>query len=387
MLKRQFIQSVIGLAILATSSLALSNTEFTYNLIDDGIEITGHTCSSNYNVIPEFIDGYSVKAIGDFAFENTGILMDILSRSPINACFNVVQTFNSLTIPDSVTHIGFNAFSNNSLVNLTIGNNVKTIAIGAFSGNKLTNLVIPSSVENIGLWAFLSNSLVSLSFLGDRPELPALGSQIIYTDNSCYQTEPFSLLPGLELLAQDSCSQSVENFVASSDDNGRPIYQEPSSINVIPSLKAIYYCSNTTGWPGQNIEGVIPESRNCESILWDFDKNGNVDALTDGLLLFRYNFGLRGENLSNRAIGLDSMLVPNDVETNIEQAIVNADMDSNGSIDALTDSLLLLRYFFGLRGEDLIADVLAEDANRTSAAEIEAYIESHMTLNVPPQNQ
>ena len=298
MLPNQFAKYILGFLLLPASTQASVYGGYTYNLIDDGIEITGHTCSSNYNVIPEFIDGYSVKAIGDFAFENTGILYDILNRSSINACFNVVQIYNSLTIPDSITHIGINAFSNNSLVNLTIGNNVKTIGSGAFSGNKLTNLVIPSSVENIGLWAFSSNSLVSLSFLGDRPELPALGSQIIYTDNSCYQTEPFSLsLTSLEGLAQDGCSQSDENFVASSDDNGRPIYQEPSSINVIPSLKAIYYCSNTTGWPGQNIEGVIPESRNCESILWDFDKNGNVDALTDGLLLFRYNFGLRGENL------------------------------------------------------------------------------------------
>jgi hypothetical protein len=362
-------------------------------LIDDGIEITGHTytCSSDYNVIPEFIDGYSVKAIGDSAFENFGISawpFDTLNGSSINACFNVVQTYNSLTIPDSVTHIGFNAFFNNSLVNLTIGNNVETIGVGAFTSNKLTKLVIPSSVKHIGLWAFHYNSLVSLTFLGDRPELPALGLQKINTDIPCHQGEPFPLIePILELGSIDGCSQSDENsiFVASSDDNGRHIYQVPS--NVIPSLKAIYYCASTTGWPGQHIQGVIPEARNCESILWDFDKNGNVDALTDGLLLLRYNFGLRGENLSNRATGLDSMLVPNDVETNIEQAIVNADMDSNGSIDALTDSLLLLRYFFGLRGEDLIADVLAEDANRTSAAEIEAYIESHMLSNVLPQNQ
>ena len=32
------------------------------------------------------------------------------------------------------------------------------------------------------------------------------------------------------------------------------------------------------------------------SFVWDFDKNGNVDALTDGLLFLRYLFGLRGDN-------------------------------------------------------------------------------------------
>ena len=52
------------------------------------------------------------------------------------------------------------------------------------------------------------------------------------------------------------------------------------------------------------------------------------------------------------------------------------DIDANGSFDALTDGLILLRYAFGLRGQALISDVIPEDANRTQAADIEAYIDS-----------
>jgi hypothetical protein len=41
------------------------------------------------------------------------------------------------------------------------------------------------------------------------------------------------------------------------------------------------------------------------------------------------------------------------------------DVDGNGQIDALTDGLLILRYLFGLEGDTLIAGVVAQDATRT----------------------
>ena len=51
------------------------------------------------------------------------------------------------------------------------------------------------------------------------------------------------------------------------------------------------------------------------------------------------------------------------------------DIDGNGTADALTDGLLVIRYLFGLRGASLIAGVLGPLATRTMA-EIEAYIQS-----------
>ena len=120
---------------------------------------------------------------------------------------------------------------------------------------------------------------------------------------------------------------------------------------------------------------VIGENSNFD---FDFDKNGTLDALTDGLLLLRYAFGLRGENLTNAAISSESTLTPQEVEANIEQAAGIADIDNNGSIDALTDGLLLLRYAFGLRGDNLIDGAISSDSTRTSAEDIEAYIESHI---------
>jgi hypothetical protein len=50
------------------------------------------------------------------------------------------------------------------------------------------------------------------------------------------------------------------------------------------------------------------------------------------------------------------------------------DIDGNNEVDALTDGLLFLRYVFGLRGSALIAGVVAQDATRASAEDIETYL-------------
>ena len=50
------------------------------------------------------------------------------------------------------------------------------------------------------------------------------------------------------------------------------------------------------------------------------------------------------------------------------------DIDQNGTVDALTDGLLLLRYSFGLRGNALIAGAIGSGAARNTATAIETYL-------------
>ena len=108
---------------------------------------------------------------------------------------------------------------------------------------------------------------------------------------------------------------------------------------------------------------------------WDFDQDGNADALTDGLLLLRYAFGLTGDALVASAISESSPLTPEQVQDNVAASTNSfADIDDSGNVDALTDGLLLLRYLFGLTGDALIASAVAENANRASADDIQAYI-------------
>ena len=50
------------------------------------------------------------------------------------------------------------------------------------------------------------------------------------------------------------------------------------------------------------------------------------------------------------------------------------DIDGNGTADALTDGLLITRYLFGLRGNSLILNAVAPLAPRSTAQAIEDYI-------------
>jgi len=54
------------------------------------------------------------------------------------------------------------------------------------------------------------------------------------------------------------------------------------------------------------------------------------------------------------------------------------DIDGNGQAEPLTDGLMLIRYMFGMRGVPLIAGAVGEGATRTTAGQIEAHIRSVM---------
>ncbi|MDB3926041.1 glycoside hydrolase family 3 C-terminal domain-containing protein [Porticoccaceae bacterium] len=121
--------------------------------------------------------------------------------------------------------------------------------------------------------------------------------------------------------------------------------------------------------------GSLQANANTSALSWDVDKNSEMDALSDGLLILRYSFGLSNESLTSGAIASNSPLSTSEVITSVTETMAIADIDGNGEVDALTDGLLVLRYLFGLRGESLIGGVIADDATRTTIASIEAYLD------------
>jgi hypothetical protein len=101
------------------------------------------------------------------------------------------------------------------------------------------------------------------------------------------------------------------------------------------------------------------------------------DALTDGLLVMRYLFGLTGSALTTGALGSTaSRTDPAAIKSYLDGIRTALDIDGNGTADALTDGLLILRYMFGLRGDALIANAVDPAATRKTAAAIEAYIQT-----------
>ena len=122
--------------------------------------------------------------------------------------------------------------------------------------------------------------------------------------------------------------------------------------------------SNSDNEPGANSGSSL-----------DVDGNGELDALTDGLVILRDMFGLTGSQLIQGAIGDDAIYTDSDdIEARITALGDDLDIDKDGSVDALSDGLIILRYLFGLTDEPLTAGVVSDDALRSSSADIEEYL-------------
>ena len=131
-------------------------------------------CSSMTNVV---IQGSTLKIIDRFAFYNCGSLKKISIPNSVteigNSAFQGCP-LTSLTLPSSLTTLGVFAFSGcESLPSVTIPSNVKTIPEGAFSScANLTTVRLPAGVTTIGNQAFndctkLADVRVPYSFASD----------------------------------------------------------------------------------------------------------------------------------------------------------------------------------------------------------------------------
>ena len=115
----------------------------------------------------------------------------------------------------------------------------------------------------------------------------------------------------------------------------------------------------------------------------DLDGDQRYDALSDGLLILRSMFGLTGDALILGALSTNAMYTTAaEIESRFQNIESRLDVDDNGITDALTDGLIILRHLFGLSGDDLVKNVIASDAQRTSAYQISSYVGQLTSLNV-----
>jgi hypothetical protein len=144
--------------------------------------------------------------------------------------------------------------------------------------------------------------------------------------------------------------------------------------------------SKVSATEGYNFEATN-YTLNVLPATWDFDGNGQADALTDGLIFLRHAFGVRGASLTDSVMATDSTMTSNEVQVAVEKAQVIADIDGDGNVDALTDGLILLRYMFDIRTENLVDDVVSANATRASAESVQQHIELYMPNNLLPPVQ
>ena len=152
------------------------------------------------------------------------------------------------------------------------------------------------------------------------------------------------------------------------------VLNQPTTPNQICTV------SNGSGTlDGANISDVTVDcSQTCNL---DIDGDGGADALTDGLLFIRHMFGIRDESLIVGAVAGDcAFCAAAEIELILDQCVATgiSDIDGDGNVDALTDGLLVIRYIFGIRGEAMITNSIGNDCSRCTANEIEGYLQGLM---------
>ena len=101
------------------------------------------------------------------------------------------------------------------------------------------------------------------------------------------------------------------------------------------------------------------------------------DPATDGAMILRYLFGLRGDAITNGLMSATATLTALQTQDHLVSIRSQLDIDGNGRIEPLTDGMMILRYMMGLRMPLVTLGVLGTGATRT-LAEIDAYLGSLM---------
>ena len=175
-MKRKITAMIMAVLMVFTVCMIPTDTANAYSSTDtkwtDGVEggaiyfdeatgtITDCDESVTSVVIPNKINGVSVKSIGNCAFEWCEKLTSITIPGSVTSigdnAFSCCIYLKSITIPNSVTSIGDDAFNGClSLPSITIPDSVTSIGDNAFAACEfLKSITIPDSVMSIGYNAF-----------------------------------------------------------------------------------------------------------------------------------------------------------------------------------------------------------------------------------------
>ena len=114
---------------------------------------------------------------------------------------------------------------------------------------------------------------------------------------------------------------------------------------------------------GANVTGVavacVAQPLNVD----DSDPPDEYAASTDGLILLRYLFGLRGTALTQGILATNPRRTAAQIESHIVSILGALDVDADISTKATTDGLLIVRRLLGLSGTALING--ARNSNRS----------------------
>jgi hypothetical protein len=300
--------------LLLVLAMTMHAQDFSYTTNGGTITITDYTGAGGVVVVPGMITGLPVTAIGDLAFYNTAVTNITIPDSVTtigDQAFSDCYALTSITIPNSVTNIGDYAFNFClGLTNVTIPSSVPSLGNSAFASCwRLTSVTIPAGVTNIGTKAFTdSRSLTNVTMLngvatiGDSAFATCLKLTTVVLPNSvvtignnafsdCRSLTNLTIPNGLTSIGRKAfyqcwsltlTSPALPNSVTTIGDSAFDSCIKLKSVTIPSSLttigaSAFLYCSELTNL---TVEAANPAYSSREGVL--FDKSGSTLIVCPG---------------------------------------------------------------------------------------------------------
>ena len=363
-------ETIDGFVVTAIGRFAFGEKSLTSVSIPNTVKNIGDI-AFDANQLTTITIPNGVTKIGTGVFrENqlTSVIIPDGVRSIGRGAFRQNQ-LSKITIPNSVISIGGWAFFSNNLTSIYIPDSVAIIEDGAFLQNQLSSVTLPVNISEIGNSAFADNALAIVNFEGDRPSISVSTS---FTGNS-------------NLVTIEHCSTAT-GWPGDSISNGQLSVIPTSNLSICPAIDSDNdgVEDNADAFPNNPTESVDTDEdgigNNSDP---DDDNDGLADEFDDIPLNPNETADTDGDGIGNNTDlddDGDGVIDTDDFYPldSTKQSQKLLDIDGNDKVDALTDGLVILRYVFGLRGDLLIEGIVAGDATRTSVKEIEAYLATLM---------
>jgi hypothetical protein len=245
-------------ALLGASLELQAQFDYTTNADGDSVTITSYTGASNDVTIPSTLNGLLVTSIGSAAFYESGITSVTIPDSVTSIgyyAFDGCVNLSNVTIPDSVLDMGTNAFFGcSSLTGVTIPDSVISIGDFAFGSCALTNVMIGSGVTSIGNHAFFTCTKLTNVTLGNA--VMSIGGYA-FCGEEFHDTRqgPTGFLIGcpLKSVTIPASVTSIGSYAFAASSNLTAVYFQGNSPSADSTVfnddpATAYYLPGTAGW-------------------------------------------------------------------------------------------------------------------------------------------
>ncbi|WP_280801465.1 Calx-beta domain-containing protein, partial [Anabaenopsis tanganyikae] len=388
------IQQTTGLGIAAKSASKIegdeNTTPFTFTISRSGNSTTTNSVNWNVVIIPgsdnadgldfgnilpsgtvtfnpgELSKDITINVTGDNIFEGDETFSVILSNPTNNAVITTGSARGTILEDDRFQQIS-------SAENLAASSG-NTVSIPLFYSTSTGD----NTLTGIGLRLHYNSSHLSYTGVNNLWDTDLFGDIVTSLDNNdldnnpntdTYLEIPYSSIQGNWPNEPLPLKLGDFNFTAGANFEGTQLQVTASS------LAANYRLATSP---------IMVDKRQWNL---DIDGNGQINALSDGIMVVRFLFGtaFSGDKLTDGAIAANATRNLTEIREYLQEAVDNKylDIDGNGQINALSDGIMVVRFLFGtaFSGDRLTDGAIAANATR-GLTEIQEYLSQLTTLNV-----